>query len=195
MSGDRFQKTAPVAQVVRDGTDRVLAVPGVKDVGVSNCLPMAGGFGMVFDVVGRPKGNAPFTWRYFNALKIPLLRGRGFTQQDDGTAPGVVIINQAMARHYWPKGDPLNDRIQIGPGAGPAFAEGPRQVVGIVADIHVSLCQWGGTSFLERAPESVQVAFFRIRRSQDVPLGWWFLPSQNRTSISGLKLRRALAED
>ena len=42
MSGDRFQKTAPVAQVIREGSDRVLAVPGVKDVGVSNCLPMAG---------------------------------------------------------------------------------------------------------------------------------------------------------
>ena len=145
MSGDRFQKTAPVAQVVRDGTDRVLAVPGVKDVGVSNCLPMAGGFSMTFDIVGRPKGNTPFTggagfysisWRYFNALRIPLLRGREFTQQDDGAAPGVIIINQAFARHYWPKGDPLNDRIQIGPGAGPAFAEGPRQVVGIVGDTH-----------------------------------------------------------
>jgi len=45
-------------------------------------------------------------------------------------------INEAMARHYWPKGDPLNDRIQIGPGAGPAFAEGPRQVIGIVGDTH-----------------------------------------------------------
>jgi len=106
---------------------------------------MAGGFSMGFDVVGRPKGNTPFTggagfysisWRYFNALRIPLLRGREFTQQDDGAAPGVIIINQAFARHYWPKGDPLNDRIQIGPGAGPAFAEGPRQVVGIVGDTH-----------------------------------------------------------
>ncbi|WP_158748910.1 ABC transporter permease [Acidobacterium sp. S8] len=145
MSGDRFQKTAPVALVVRDGTDRALAVPGVVDVGVSNCLPMAGGFGMSFDVVGRPKGNSPFaggagfysiSWRYFNALKIPLLRGRSFTEQDNGAAPNVVIINQAMARQYWPKGDPLKDRIQIGPGAGPAFAEGPRQVVGIVGDTH-----------------------------------------------------------
>jgi putative ABC transport system permease protein len=145
MSGDRFQKTGPVAQVIRGGTDRVLAIPGVLDVGVTNGLPMAGGFGMIFDVVGRPKGDSPATgdagfysvsWRYFSALKIPLLRGRSFTEQDDAVAPGVVIINQAMARHYWPKGDPLKDRIQIGPGAGPAFAEGSRQVVGIVGDTH-----------------------------------------------------------
>lgn len=57
VSGSRFQKTAPVTQLVREGTERLLAIPGVVDVGVSNCLPMAGGFGMSFDVVGRPKGN------------------------------------------------------------------------------------------------------------------------------------------
>jgi putative ABC transport system permease protein len=145
VSGDRFQKTAPVAEVIHEGTDRVLAVPGVIDVGVTNCLPMAGGFGMIFDVVGRPRGDSQFTggagfysisWRYFNTLKIPLLRGRSFAEQDDAAAPGVVMINNAMARRFWPNGDPLKDRIQIGPGAGPAFAEGPRQIVGVVGDTH-----------------------------------------------------------
>jgi putative ABC transport system permease protein len=145
ISGDRFQKTAGVAQIIRDGTDRLKAVPGVIDAGVGNNLPLEGGFGMTFDILGRPKGNTPFTggaafhsisWSYFNALKIPLLRGRSFTEQDDGSAPGVAIINEAMARQYWPKGNPLNDRIQIGVGAGPAFAEPPRQVVGVVGDTH-----------------------------------------------------------
>ena len=51
-------------------------------------------------------------------------------------APGVVMINEAMAKQYWPNGDPLKDRIQIGAGAGPAFAEPPRQVIGIVGDTH-----------------------------------------------------------
>jgi len=145
VSGDRFQKTAPVAQVVRDGTDRLRAIPGVIDVGVTNCLPMAGGFGMSFDVVGRPRDKSPFTGGagfssissdYFNTLKIPLMRGRAFTRQDNSAAPGVVIINEAMARQFWPKSDPLKDRIVIGAGAGPAFAEGPRSVVGIVGDTH-----------------------------------------------------------
>jgi predicted permease len=145
VGGDRFQTTAPVAQVVREGSDRLLAIPGVADVGVSNCLPMAGGFGMIFDIVGRPKGDLPNTggagfystsWSYFNALKIPLLRGRSFTKQDDATAPGVVVINQAMARRYWPGGDPLKDKMLIGAGAGPAFADEQRQVIGIVGDTH-----------------------------------------------------------
>lgn len=142
VSGSRFQKTAPVAQVIRDATDRLLAIPGIADVGASNCLPMAGGFGMSFDVVGRPKGDrmgAGFystSWGYFSTLQIPILRGRAFTQQDDSSAPAVVVINQAMARRYWPNSDPLKDKIVIGAGAGPAFAEGPRQVIGIVGDTH-----------------------------------------------------------
>ncbi len=143
VSGDRFQTTAPVAQLVRDGQDRLQAVPGVLAAGASNCLPLESGFGMTFDILGRPKGNAPFTGGagfysissgYFSSLEIPLLRGRVFTERDDATAPGVVVISQAMARQYWPNGDPLKDRIQIGVGAGPAFAEPPRQVVGIVGD-------------------------------------------------------------
>jgi putative ABC transport system permease protein len=143
IGGGRFQKTGPVAQIVRDGKERLMALPGVLDVGASNCLPLDRAFGMTFDVLGRPKGATPFTggagfysisWGYFSAFEIPLLRGRAFTEHDDGSAPGVVIINQAMARQYWPNSDPLRDRIQIGVGAGPAFAEGPRQVVGVVGD-------------------------------------------------------------
>jgi putative ABC transport system permease protein len=145
VSGDRFQKTGPVEQVIRDGRDRVMAIPGITDVGATNCLPLAGGFGMSFDILGRPKGNAPFTggagfysisWSYFNAFKIPLLRGRSFTEHDDGATPGVVMINEAMAKRFWPNSDPLKDRIQIGAGAGPAFAEPPRQVIGIVGNTH-----------------------------------------------------------
>jgi predicted permease len=145
VSGDRFQKTGPVEQVIRDGRDRLMAIPGIIEVGATNCLPLSGGFGMSFDILGRPKGNAPFTggagfysisWSYFNAFKIPLLRGRSFTEHDDGAAPGVVMINEAMVKRFWPNSDPLKDRIQIGAGAGPAFAEPPRQVIGIVGDTH-----------------------------------------------------------
>jgi hypothetical protein len=64
------------------------------------------------------------------------LRGRSFTEGDKGKAPGVVMINEAMAKQFWPNSDPLKDRIQIGAGVGPAFAEGSRQVIGIVGDTH-----------------------------------------------------------
>jgi predicted permease len=143
ISGDRYQKTAGVAELVKDGTDKLTALPGVTDAAAACCLPLNGGFGLPFDIVGRPKGDAPFSgganydtvsWNYFNTFKIPLLRGRMFTEQDDGAGPGVVIINEALAKHYWPKGDPLKDRLLIAPGVGSPFAEPARQVIGIVGD-------------------------------------------------------------
>jgi putative ABC transport system permease protein len=143
ISGDRFQKTAGVAQLVKDGTERLSALPGVSDAAAACCLPLDGGFGLPFNIVGRPKGKEPFTggggyltvsWNYFNTFKIPLLRGRMFTEQDSGSSPGVVIINETLAKRFWPKGDPLKDRLEIAPGVGPAFAEPPRQIIGIVGD-------------------------------------------------------------
>jgi putative ABC transport system permease protein len=143
ISGSRFQTTAPVEQIIREGSERLEAIPGVVSAAAGNGLPLQGAFGMTFDVVGRPKGNAPFTggagyysvsWRYFDTFKIPLIRGRGFTDRDNASAPGVILINEAMAKQYWPKGDPLRDRLQKGVGAGPVFAEPPRQIIGVVGD-------------------------------------------------------------
>jgi putative ABC transport system permease protein len=143
ISGDRFQKSSGVAQVIRDGTERINAVPGVTAAAAACCLPLQGGFGLPFNIVGRANGNNPNTggagyfpvsWSYFDVFKVPVLRGRNFTERDNGSAPGVVIINAAMARQFWPNGDPLNDRVVIGPGMGPVFAEPPRQVVGVVGN-------------------------------------------------------------
>ena len=144
IGGERFQKTAGVAQIIRDGTERLDAIPGVESAAASCCLPLQGGFGLPFDIVGRPKGNTPTTgeggyfpvsWSFFDAFKVPILRGRDFTRQDDGSAPGVVIINEAMARQYWPTGDPLQDRLLVGASMGPVFVEPPRQIIGVVGDM------------------------------------------------------------
>jgi predicted permease len=143
ISGDRFQTSAPVAQMIRNGTDRLRTIPGITEAATANGLPLQGGFGMPFDIVGRSKGKSPFTGGagyysispdYFKAFKIPLLRGRSFTENDDASAPGVIIINEAMAKQYWPKGDPLRDRLQKAPGDKGPFAEPPRQIVGIVGN-------------------------------------------------------------
>lgn len=143
ISGERFQKTSGVAQVIHDGTERINAVPGVTATAAACCLPLQGGFGLPFNIVGRANGNNPNTggagyfpvsWSYFDVFKVPILRGRNFTEQDNGAAPGVVIINEAMARQFWPNGDPLNGRIEIGPGMGPVFGEPARQVIGVVGN-------------------------------------------------------------
>ncbi|HEY6370137.1 MAG TPA: ABC transporter permease [Candidatus Sulfotelmatobacter sp.] len=144
VNGERFQKTAGVAQIIRDGTERLNAVPGVTSAAAACCLPLQGGLGLPFDIVGRPKGNDPSTggggyfpvsWSYFDTFQVPILRGRNFTEHDEGAAPGVVIINAAMAKEFWPKGDPLVDRLVIGANMGPVFGEPPRQIIGIVGDM------------------------------------------------------------
>jgi putative ABC transport system permease protein len=144
LTGDRFQKTAGVAQLARDGRERLNAIPGVEVSASTCCLPMEGGFGLPFLVVGRPvdKGQPVGAgWMdasagYFEAFKIPILRGRDFTDRDAAGAPGVVIINESMAKKYWPKENPVGQQIVIGKGVGPEFDEPARQIIGIAGDIH-----------------------------------------------------------
>jgi putative ABC transport system permease protein len=144
ITADRFQKTAGVAQVIRDGTERLNAIPGVTGAAAACCLPLQGGFGLPFDIVGRPKGDTPSTggagyvtvsWSYFDTFKASIERGRNFNAHDDGAAPGVVIINGALAKQYWPNGDPLSDHMIIGANIGPVFVEPTRQIIGVVGDM------------------------------------------------------------
>jgi putative ABC transport system permease protein len=144
LSGDRFKKTAGVAAVAHDGLERLDAIPGVEASGFSCCLPLNVGYGLPFNIVGRaPTGKSRWTgggsWMsaspgYFSVFKIPIVQGRDFTEQDDGAAPGVVIISEAMAKEYWPKQNPIGQQIVIGKGVGPQFDEPPRQIIGIAAD-------------------------------------------------------------
>jgi hypothetical protein len=127
LTGDRFQKTTAVAQLTLEGRQRVNAIPGVEASASTCCLPLEGGFGLPFDIVGRPRGKDPSTggagWMntspgYFATFRIPL-RGRDFTDQDTAAAPLVVIINETMAKKWWPKQDPIGQQIVIGKDVGP----------------------------------------------------------------------------
>ena len=65
-----------------------------------------------------------------------MIRGRAYTERDTGAAPPVVVINEAMAREFWPDGDPLEDRLVIGRGVMAEFADEPeRQIIGIVGEV------------------------------------------------------------
>ncbi|MEO7142526.1 MAG: ABC transporter permease [Bryobacteraceae bacterium] len=144
LTGARFDQTANVAAMVRQATGRIEALPGVETATVTSAVPLEANFGLPLIIEGRAL-NGPahggVSWRYaspgyFDVFKIRILRGRAFTNRDDGAAPGVVLINEGMAKRYWPKQDPLGQRITIGKGVGPAFNEPPRQIIGVVADVH-----------------------------------------------------------
>jgi putative ABC transport system permease protein len=145
LSGTRFEKRAGVDAAVREVERRVDALPGVEAVASTCCLPVGGlGVDLPFAIEGQTpadgSNNGDEQWRdvssqYFQVFRIPLLSGRPFTDRDDAGSDHIVVINDAMAKMYWPKGDAIGARITIGHGVGPEFEEPPRQIVGIVGDV------------------------------------------------------------
>jgi ABC-type antimicrobial peptide transport system permease subunit len=83
---------------------------------------------------------------YFSTLDVPVLRGRNFMPTDTPASPGVVIINEAMARRFWPHADPIGQRIRTQAIDGREF-----RVVGVVADYTVSLVGERPTPYLHFA--------------------------------------------
>jgi putative ABC transport system permease protein len=144
LTGPRFTSSAAVDLMIREGVERLRAIPGVESASATCCVPLQGGYGLPFTIVGRPLDQGPYHggggWMnvspgYFEVFKIPVRRGRAFTDRDDVAAPPVVIINESMALQFWKDKDPLADQIVIGKGVMREFAsEQPRQIIGVVAD-------------------------------------------------------------
>jgi hypothetical protein len=122
LAGERFAAVASVDGMARNALERIRSIPGVADAVATCCVPLQGGYGLPFNVIGRAN-EGPFTGGggivftsagYFETFDVPILRGRAFTDRDTAAAPPVVVINQAMADEFWPDADPLVDRILIG---------------------------------------------------------------------------------
>src|SRR6202011_3823419 len=100
---------------------RLSALPGARSAAAAYPLPFGLGYeGRAFQIVGRPvRENEPamqaslrlVTPEFFSTLRIPLKRGRGFTEQDTMQTERVTIIDETLAQQYWPNEDPLGQRI------------------------------------------------------------------------------------
>jgi putative ABC transport system permease protein len=184
LTGPQFEKPGSVAQVIQEGVRRIRALPGVEAAGTTCCVPLEEVFGRPFQIAGRPgdpssRGGAVWTLvsaGYFETFKIPVLRGRAFTERED-SGPPVVIINQTMAKQFWPDSDPLKDQIILG-------KEPPRQIVGIVGDVH----DWG----LNRVPRPNMYVFSVTGNGvlRDVPWAWVI-----RTGVAPLSLSSAIQKE
>lgn len=136
----KYPEPQQVIDFYRKVPDRLSALPGVETVSAVNRLPISG---------GEPQGDLSVENRsfapgetprasfrrilpnYFRAMGIPLIAGREFDHRDTGGKPDVVIINQTMARRYWPNGDAVGKRIKIGPPENQPWME----IVGVVGDV------------------------------------------------------------
>ena len=142
VQGTRFEKTATLGQMVQQATEELERMPGVEEAAPACSVPLAVEFAMPFTVVRHSpldsRGEAMWVSvspQYFDVFEIPVLRGRRFDERDRQDSPPVVMINEAMARKYWPNNDPLGEQIDIGKGMGPEFEDAPRVVVGIVRNV------------------------------------------------------------
>jgi predicted permease len=95
---------------------------------------------------------------YFRVLRIPLLRGRSFETRDYAGAPPVAVVSEAMARRYWPGGDPIGARIRSGPDPRSPLIE----VIGIVGDVRNDLAQRGAEPILYRSDRQFTWPFARV---------------------------------
>jgi putative ABC transport system permease protein len=143
-----YEDTNERVRYVNQTLDKLRALPGVESAAFSAPMPFSGGFvGSDFHIVGRPEpdpseapvaSNRSVTPEYFQAMKIPLLKGRYFTEQDKRTGVGVAIINAALESLYFPGEDPIGKRItKIGANQNDGDPE-QWEIVGVIGDVHHS---------------------------------------------------------
>ena len=122
--------------------ERLQAVPGVRSAGGSVYPPLTGNNPVAFTIAGRTAANAddftadffPVTPNFFGTMKIAILRGRDFTVRDTATSPWVAVINETLARRFFPGENPLGKQIRVDLSAEDQY----REVIAVVKDIPAS---------------------------------------------------------
>ena len=199
MAGGNYATTANVANFVRQVERRVESLPGVEAASAALVLPTTSEIDLPFQIPDKPpaKGdqyNGSVQWRpvsshYFRVFRIPTLRGRSFNETDVENSARVVIINEAIARKYWPKEDPVGKVIVIGKGLGAQFEEPPRQIVGIAGNVRET-----GLSQEDQPvmyiPESQMTDGLTNLANSVIPLSW-----SVRTAGNPMALRSAIERE
>jgi putative ABC transport system permease protein len=143
LAGARYADETRQAQFFDNLLPRIESLPGVQAASTALTLPLTGRDGMYFVTEENPTPPANESPEanyqvigpdYFRAMGIPLLKGRAFTPADRHDSQPVVIINENVARMYWPNADPIGRRIRIEPDAGTPWAT----IVAIVGNVRSS---------------------------------------------------------
>jgi putative ABC transport system permease protein len=141
LPGIRYDSKAKVVGFLYELRDRLASAPGIAAAGITSASPLgAGGFylGRMMIAEGRgtgPDGEVNINWNaatpgYFEALGLPLARGRDFTVHDDSTGTPVMIVNETFARAMFPGQDPLGKRAMSS-----RDEKVYREIIGVVGDV------------------------------------------------------------
>jgi putative ABC transport system permease protein len=205
LSGGKYDSTAKVDNLAHQVVQRIESLPGVQSSAATIMLPIEGGIDLPFLVEGRPPAKGDLytgdeQWRavsphYFTAFRIPLLRGRTFEDRDTGKSERVVIINQAMANKYWPKDNPVGQRIMIGGSAlGPDFAEPVREVIGIVGSVRENGLSNSDQGVMYIPQAQTTDGLTKLANSV-LPMSWAIRTSNDPSALNAAIQREIMAVD
>jgi len=198
LSGTSYLTTAAVSNFSEQVVRRLETVPGVTAAASMIALPVEAGIDLPFSIVGKAPVRGEYAgeaqWRslsphYFSVFKIPLLRGRVFTDGDTGASARVVIINDAMAKKFWPKEDPIGQVVLIGKGLGPQFEEPTREIVGIVGNVRENGLNNAGIEVMY-IPQAQMTEGLTALAANVIPLSWAV-----RTATAAASFRAALERE
>jgi ABC-type antimicrobial peptide transport system permease subunit len=151
-------------------------LPFVEGVAAINGLPLEKGLNIPVYPTDKPDNTVHdaeyrlISGDYFSVLRIPLIQGRSFAGSDGAESQPVAIVNETLARSWWPKTNAPGHYVVMGKELGPEFTDTPRLVVGVVGDVH--------QSSLERPARPT--VFVPIPQAQDKIMGYankYFLTS------------------
>jgi putative ABC transport system permease protein len=150
----------------RQLTDRLTALPGVESVSAINHLPLAGDtWGTTLTIEGRPLPppgqEVRATYRvsrpdYFQTMGIPLRAGRDFNERDTPDTPGVIILNETLARRHWPAENPIGKRVTLDDPRDNSRAPQWFTIIGVVKDAKQN-------SWTDAAPNEIYLPFQQSR--------------------------------
>ena len=179
----------------RNVLDRLSHTPGVKQVGAGFPVPFAGGNASAsFRIEGRPvppgdpgsHGDIRYvTPGYFTALGIPLLRGRYFTDDDRKGSQAVAVIDENLAREYWPNTDPIGKRLQRN------SHDSWATIVGVVGHIRFNQLVGEESSSEGAQSGSKGVYYFPIYQTE-APLGFLIAKSNGSAASAEAAIREAV---
>jgi putative ABC transport system permease protein len=152
---DRYREDPQVINFFNQTLERVRQLPTVRSAGMVNFLPLYGGLGSNtgFKILGQPEpppGQGPSTdvrvvdAGYFGTMGIPLLRGRNFSGAEQREPKRVILINEALARQYFPDQNPIGQRLDVVMFDEPT----PTEIIGIVGNVRYD-------SLVDEAPPAV----------------------------------------
>ena len=142
LAGQQYGTTAASSHLMDEVVKQLAALPGVDSVAAVDGLPLENGLNLPLHPVGmvgaldHADEYRPVTSNYFSALHIRLVSGRFFIASDTAGSAPVAIVNETMARRWWPNTPAIGQYIRVDEKLGPQPPDVPRQIVGVVPDIH-----------------------------------------------------------